>query len=247
MKKQLLRIFCLAIFIGLASCQIASAQYSLGIKGGLGIPNLTAGGNNPVSSGWSSRLGPYFGLIGQYSPNNWLDLQLQLNYASQGGKKNGEQAIPNPIGSVPPYLYANFNSEVKLNYLELPVLAKINLPLGRNWTFYVDAGPYVSYLLKAVNQNSGSSYIYLDQAETQQSPYPPTPQSFDSTLSITDQLKRFNTGIEGGIGISWILGNGKMFFEAGGNYGFINIQKYPQDGKNNTGSATLALGYLTNL
>jgi hypothetical protein len=227
--------------------QSVHAQFSLGIKGGLSIPNLTAGGNNPVSTGWSSRLGPYFGLIGEYSLSDRFDLQLQLNYSSQGGKKNGEQAIPNPVGSVPPYLYANFNSEVKLNYLELPVLARFKLPMGNDWAFYLFAGPYISYLLNAVNQNSGSSYIYLDQGETMQSPYPPTPQSFDSTLTITDQLERFNAGAAGGIGLQRKIGNGTVFFEAGGNYGFINIQKYPQDGQNHTGSATLTFGYLMKL
>ncbi|MCL2651795.1 MAG: outer membrane beta-barrel protein [Candidatus Azobacteroides sp.] len=48
-------------------------------------------------------------------------------------------------------LYANFNSRAHLDYLMLPVLAKFGWDLGqqKHWRIYVDAGPYISLLLKA--------------------------------------------------------------------------------------------------
>jgi len=48
-------------------------------------------------------------------------------------------------------LYANFNSRAHLDYLMLPVLAKFGWDLGtqKHWRVYVDAGPYISLLLKA--------------------------------------------------------------------------------------------------
>ena len=48
-------------------------------------------------------------------------------------------------------LYANFNSRANLDYLMLPVLAKFGWDLDhqKHWRIYVDAGPYISLLLKA--------------------------------------------------------------------------------------------------
>jgi hypothetical protein len=68
-----------------------------------------------------------------------------------------------PPGQAPPYLYADYKSEAKLNYLMIPLLAKFGL--------------------------------------------------------------------------------NNIFIEGGGNYGFLNIQKGSQNGKNNTGAATAVVGY----
>src|SRR3954468_5387414 len=72
----------------------AQSDFALGVKGGISIPNLKGSDNNPVSKGWSTRLGPYAGIIAELPLNNKLCLQVELNYSSQGGKKNGTLAIP---------------------------------------------------------------------------------------------------------------------------------------------------------
>jgi hypothetical protein len=65
---------------------------------------------------------------------------------------------------------------------------------------------------------------------------------------VKDDIKKFNVGIQGGIGFSMRFENeSKLVFSAGGNYGFIPIQKDEANGKNNTGAATVTLGYLINL
>ncbi|MGI8952716.1 MAG: porin family protein [Chitinophagaceae bacterium] len=252
MKKQIKRLFNIAIFLLIA--QTSFAQISLGVKGGISIPNLKApSGSNPVSSGWSSRQGPYFGVFSEFKISDHFALQLELNYSSQGGKKDGVQGIatsdffaPNPVPpGAPKYVYASFKNEAALNYIELPLLAKIIFPLGEKFSFFIDGGPYAGYLLKAKNISSGSSMVYLDKAETQ--PLPIGTQSFDSTADVTKNIKRFNAGIQGGIGIAVKLGNGELMLTGGGNYGLINIQKNADDGKNNTGAATVTLGYLIRL
>src|SRR3954468_1663947 len=116
--------------------QPASAQSNLylGVKGGISIPDLKGSDNNPVSKGWSTRLGPYAGIVGELKLSDKISIQGELNYSSQGGKKNGEKAIssaqlaksfglPLPPNS-PSYVYINCKSEAKLNYIELPVLLK---------------------------------------------------------------------------------------------------------------------------
>jgi hypothetical protein len=147
---------------------------------------------------------------------------------------------------VPTYLYANFNSEAKLDYLLIPILAKFgwNLDAQKKFRITVAAGPYIGFLLSAKQVTSGNSNIYLDPAG--KDTLPVGSQPFNQTTDIKDQLNTTNFGVEGSVGIEYFLGamhHDKIFFEAGGNYGFLNIQKGSANGKNNTGAATLMLGY----
>ncbi len=232
--------------------QLCFSQLSIGAKAGISIPNLKSGSTgNPVSSGWSSRQGPYFGLVAQMALTKHFGLQSEINYSSQGGKKNGLQAIaasdfinPVPLG-FPPYVYANYNSEAKLNYLEVPVMLKATFPFAKIFSFFAEAGPYGGLLLSAKNVSSGSSNVYADKAETL--PLTPQPESFDQSMDIKDQLNKFNFGIQGGIGFMMKLPGGSLMLTGGGNYGFVPIQKNEDHGKDNTGAATVTLGYLFNL
>jgi len=229
---------------------LAQKRIDIGIKGGLSIPNLTTGSTaNPVNSGYGSRLGADFAMHAEFHLSKHFSFQPQLQYSQQGGRKDGNQAfvVPPgmaamfPPGEVPPYLYADYKSVARINYLMLSTLAKYRLPLGRSFTGYVAAGPFVSIVLSAKNISSGSSIIYLDAQQT--TPLVPTPQSVDNTENIKSDLRPVNAGINGHAGISYQLRMGAVFIEGGGNYGLITIQQNEANGKNNTGAATVSLGY----
>ena len=64
-----------------------------------------------------------------------------------------------------------------------------------------------------------------------------------TTRDIKDQLHKGNFGIEGDVGFAVNIGASKIFIEGGGNYGFLNIQKGSDNGKNNIGAATVRVGY----
>jgi hypothetical protein len=232
----------------------ANAQnVALGIQGGISIPNLTAGSGasaTPLSTGYSSRSGPDAGIYAEFKFSNLFSLQPTLEYSSQGGKKDGLQAFPTPTqvaqefpsGQSPQYLYANYNSTAKLNYLMLPILAKFGWNFKSSpFRFYVDAGPFLSYLVYAKQVTSGSSDFYTDPAGTM--PLPGGEQSFDNTQDIKDQIHKFNLGFEGNVGFAYKLKKSYIFIQGGGNYGFLNIQKVTEDGKNNTGAGTVSVGY----
>ena len=230
-------LLCLVVFNARAQ------NVALGIQGGISIPNLTAGssGSTPLSTGYSSRLGPDFGINAELKVSGLFSIQPQLEYSSQGGKKDGFQALPNPQPP-PTYLYATYNSEAKMNYLMLPVLAKFGWDFkGSPLRFFVDAGPFVSLLMSAHQVTSGSSEIYADPGKTE--PASPGPVPFDKTTDIKDQLHDANYGIEGNIGLAYRFKKSYLYIEAGGNYGFVNIQKVAEDGNNNTGAATVNIGY----
>lgn len=232
--------------IAILFSNISDAQtFSLGVRSGLSIPNLTAGGSekNPLNTGYKSRLGPDEAIFGEYHISSLFSLEAMLEYSSQGGKKTGMQAFTNPQGDQPPYLYANFKSEARLNYLLVPVLAKFGWNLSNHSPIriYFDAGPFAGFLLSAHQVTSGSSMVYADPQGTQ--PVSPSAQPFDANNDIKDQLNTFNFGVSGNLGFAYHFAKSNVFIEGGGNYGFLNIQKGTANGKNNTGAGTVALGY----
>lgn len=251
MKKLPLARIMLSIMLmpGLSICY-SQSRIDVGVKAGLSIPNLTSGSSdNPISTGYSSRLDADAAVHVEIYLNDRLSVQPQLEYSSQGGKKSGTQAftLPDemaqqfPPGQAPQYVYATYKSVAKMNYLMLPVFAKYHFIQGKRWNAYAAAGPFVSLLINAKNVTTGSSLIYLDSKKTQ--PITNKAQSFDYTDNVRDELRHFNAGISGHLGLSYKLEQGRVFIEAGGNYGFIDIQKNDVNGKNKTGAAVINIGY----
>ncbi|MET0634671.1 MAG: porin family protein [Chitinophagaceae bacterium] len=231
----------------------AQMDIDLGIKGGISIPNLTSGKeDNPINTGYKSRTGPAFAIYAEFHLTKKFSIQPELQYCAEGGKKNGNQAFALPAeispmfppGQAPRYLFADYRSTAKFNYLLLPILAKYHLPFNESWDFYVGVGPFASVLLNAKNITRGTSTIFLDPAHTQ--PLIPN-QSFDRKENIKDELHKFNAGVAGHLGIAYHLGGGSIFLEGGGNFGFINIQKGEENGKNKTGAGVIMIGYAIKL
>lgn len=246
---KLMRVIIVVLMLLGNQC-FAQKSMAFGFKAGLSIPNLTSGTkNNPISSGYGSRLDADVAIHAEFYLLKRFSIQPQLEYSSQGGKKNGVQAfaVPSemlsqfPPGEVPAYLYATYKSEARINYLLLPVLAKYYFINRKSWNAYGAAGPFVSLLLSAKNITRGSSNVYLDEQESQ--PITSEPQSFDSDENVRKDLHPFNTGISGFLGISYKLSEGSLFIEGGGNFGWVDIQKDKTNGSNKTGAAAITLGY----
>jgi hypothetical protein len=248
--KKIAFVLLLTVVAGILT--VAHAQkFTVGVKGGLSIPNLTSGeSDNPLSSGYSSRIGANYGVYGEYHVSPLFSVSVGAEYSSQGGQKNKFQAfsVPANLQSYLPgitYLYANYDSKAKLNYLLVPILARLNIALSKKSPFsvYVAVGPFAGILLNAHQVTSGSDFVYLDAAGTQTLSSTQL-YDFDNTENIKSDLHSFNVGVEGLIGISCrITRTSSLFFEGGGNYGFIPIQKDSANGKNRTGAATINLGY----
>ncbi len=227
----------------------AQGRVDVGIKAGLSVPNLTSGDSgNPINSGYSSSTGPAAAVFAEFYLSERFSIQPELQYCAEGGKKNGEQAftVPPeyavffPPGELPQYLYADYNSSARFNYLILPVLAKYHFFGSSPWDLYVAGGPFVSMLLSAENKTTGTSNIYRD-AGHQVMLAPGI--SFDRTTDIKNDLHKVNAGVNAFVGIARHFGRSSVLFEAGGNYGLINIQKGEINGKNKTGAFVLSLGY----
>jgi hypothetical protein len=242
-------------FISFFAVDTARAQsWQFGVKGGLSLPNLTsAGGASEVSKGYRTISGPDFALFGDRKLSGQFSVEADLEWSTQGGQKSGLQtipAIPDLAQYFPPvtqYLYANFMSTVRLQYLMLPVMLKYDMDLGNSdrWKLYVDGGVFGGLLITANASAAGSSKIYLDKEETQ--PIGSLEVNFDSTGSIKNQLHKGNFGVEGNLGLLYQMSSMGVFAEVGGNYGFIDLQKNKQNGINHTGALIFRLGLFLKL
>ncbi len=228
-----------------SSSDTTAQKFSLGVLGGINIPDLSGGSGNPLSKDYSSRIGEAFGLTASYPICTHFALRIDALYSSEGGKRNGAQAFelnPNPEAPAGSYLYATFDNQSILNYFEVPVMLKYIINIGSSSKFYIDLGPMVGFLLNAQQKTSGNSYVYEDTAETM--PVTPGPQSFNATTTVTSSINPVNFGFTGGIGIKQGVGFGMIFLDIRGAYGLTYVQKnIAADGNNHIGNLLFALGY----
>jgi len=252
MKK--FRLYLCAAAVCISFTPLSAQNISIGGRAGISIPNLTAGSGSsktPTNTGYSSRIGGDFALFADIKFSKLFSLRPMLEYSSQGGKKDGYQAFNTPpeyvaafpAGTAPKYLYADFKNESKLNYLLIPILANFgwNLPQQSNFRLYANAGPFVGFLLSAKQVTKGTSMIFMDPNGL--IPVSQAPESFDEKTNVKSSLHHFNVGAEANVGVSYQLKKSNVFIEGGFNYGFANIQKGSENGKNHTGAGIVALGY----
>ena len=249
------RIGAAVVFVGLLLIGCAAgfaAEVVVGAHGGISIPNLRGSETDLYSRGFTSRQGPYFGLTADIGLAPGFSLAVDLNFTSQGGLRTGMQPItmelpaglPIPPGTI---LYADFRNETVLDYIEVPVLARYTF--GKKVRFFVGAGPYVGFLVRAVALTEGTSAIYLDESGTMPVIIPPAtePAEFDLTAEtdVKESLETVNLGLAGGGGMSLPLGPGDLVLEARFQLGLTTLQKNPEtDGHTQTGAIIVSLGYV---
>ena len=230
----------------------SAGDIMLGLHGGLCIPNLRGKDTDIFSRNFTSRKGPYFGLTADFALASGFSLAVDLDYTSQGGKRAGMQPItmdlpdglPLPPGTL---LYADFNNETILDYIEVPVLARYTF--GRKVRAFLQAGPYAGYLFRAKALTAGTSALFLDEAGTMPIVIPPATEPLQVDLgaetNVRDSLVKFNVGVAGGAGVLIPLGAGDLVLEARFQLGLTTLQKDPDtDGHTQTGAIVVSLGYI---
>ena len=176
-----------------------------------------------------------------------------MNFAGNGGKRNGVQPITSTIPGLPQlpigaYYYADFKNEAVLNYLEVPALVKYRFNPKSKAGFYGNIGVFYGRLLSAKTKTSGSSTIYLDKNRTPllippaNQPLPPI--SFDATTNIKNDLNKNNFGVTGGGGVEFRKGKNRFFVDARVSYGLLSIQRDTvRNGSSQTGNLIISVGY----
>lgn len=114
---------------------VHSQEIGFGLKGGLNLSTLSFSETHDRSS--SGRTAFHVGVVAEIPITEKFSVQPELLYSAEGGKYviGGSTSVPN-------------NLEEKIDYLNLPVMAKYYLVDG----FAVEAGPQLGYLV------SGKTY-----------------------------------------------------------------------------------------
>ena len=259
---------------------ISIAQVKIGGKVGYSIGRITDNSDNIYTEDYESSSGVDIGIFVEYPVDDLFSLQLEVLYTQRGGERTGLQPIPtaalSDFGSIEQFnymlslqgkgpvtdsnpMYADFNNVSDLNYIEIPILGKLGW--GETWRWYVEAGPYVGFLINANQSTSGTSLITLDAegrdplivANPNYNPSDPStgplwvpvpPQSFDAETGTENELNTYNFGFHAGTGIIRKLGD-KHEVYAGfrGSWGARTIQKDKVFGESHVGGLVFSLGY----
>ncbi|GAB3531017.1 hypothetical protein GCM10027443_12620 [Pontibacter brevis] len=168
MKKLLL------LFFALATVYTADAQATFGVRAGGNLSNLA--GDVTDDSRFNNKFGWHAGVTANFGiVEDFFSIQPELYYSNKGFRNSEEDFEIDA-------LTYNRKGSVNYNYLELPVLARINAgPL------YFEGGPVASYLLSVNNRT---------ETTINGSPDPTA-----VNRSSTEGLTRFELGYAAGIGL----------------------------------------------
>ncbi|REJ78123.1 MAG: PorT family protein [Acidobacteria bacterium] len=229
------------------------ADVFIGFKGGVSIPQLSGGEDNEISRDYKSRLAPNFGAFFDIPVSERFSVQPEVNFAGQGGTRNGMQPVTQDIPGLPPlppgnFYYADFDNEAVLNYLEIPVLAKYKFgPTGKP-RFYVNGGVFYGRLVSAETKTRGTSTLFLDRDGTipvllppNGDPFPAIP--FDADTDVKGDINSNNFGFTGGGGFEIPFGANYLMFDARVSRGIVDIQRDPINGRSQTGNVVISLGW----
>lgn len=240
----------------------------IGFRVGYSLSKLNDSNENIYAADYESVSGVDYGLTVEFVQSELISVRTELNYTQRNGKRTGmqplgENELSNQLNQFYPFinypaitnenpLWADFEAEQKLSYLEIPVLAKFGW--GDNFRFYTEVGPYVGILVKATQSTSGTSQIYLDE-DGQNPVFVPVSddlsdfvvlpaQSLDADTDIKGDLKTINFGAIAGIGAIKKLGEkSEISLDVRASYSIGYVQIDEVFGKSHIGGVIVSLGY----
>jgi hypothetical protein len=214
----------LALTFGALAATAATAQ--VGIKAGANISTMAEEGQGITQDDVQNHAvtGAVVGLTFNMNIADIISIQPELLFSQSGGSNTY-----NLLGTVT-------KNQYKINYLELPVLAKVKFGNSNNQGIgvHIAAGPWIGYALSG-NYNSKTTFNENVISEVDR----------NYTFDDQDNTQRLNYGLIGAAGISF----GHLTIDARYNYGLNNL--LDKDANNNndnkpvlqTRGVALTLGY----
>jgi hypothetical protein len=202
--KRLMSVALAALCVAVLLPQTLSAGF--GIKGGYSLSKFTTAPVGGIFSNIPSSVGGIFFSLG-LGP---LAIQPEVLYVRMGGKI---EILEDSL-------------EERLDYIQVPVLLKLNvIPVGPIRPF-IYAGGYGAYLLKA-------NEVTLMDGVTDES-------------VVTEDYQKYDYGVVGGAGLTFKLPGISISIEGRYNYGLKNILADPSAGeavKNRSLMALVGIGF----
>ncbi len=161
----------------------ASAQWSLGIKGGWDYTTITRSNADRIDESYSGFSGFDAGIQARYGFTDWFALRADLSVMRRSHRMDRNLNYLDPV-------FTNHHNY----YLMLPVLADFSFG-GENLRGHAMLGGYVGYWLR--ERRVGETYWMTD--------YYVFFDNFNEVREFTSEDRRFNAGLIGGIGLSYKL------------------------------------------
>jgi hypothetical protein len=203
-RQQMMRMYAMLAVLLVVCTTSASAQgLGKGVRGGVNFSttNTTIEGDSS-SLDWELR-GVFGGFV-TWRAFSWIELQPEVLYSMKGAKHEEFDIV----------------SKLLLDYLDVPVLARISRRSATARSWYVVGGPSFGYLLRARTRADFGSAI--------------------EEIDIIDDMERFDLAIVGGAGLEFrrILIDGRY------SHGLSNIDKLSgNDGKGTNRAVSVTVGY----
>jgi hypothetical protein len=281
MKMKLKIVTVAALIAAIFTVELAQSQIRIGAKAGYSIGKISDNSDNIYTEEFKSTDGIDAGITAEFVISELFSIQTELLYTQRGGERNGLQPIPTselvraleenglsieqldqlamlqgrgPVTNTDP-LYAVFDSETRLEYLEIPLMGKLGW--GTDWRFYVEAGPYIGFLLSSKQVTGGDSQFYLDSSGNVPLGFPNplypnlgpefipiASRSFEAQTATKDQLNDINFGFHAGAGLVRKLNEKhSVYLGFRGSWGGIALQKDKDFGETKIGGLVFSFGY----
>lgn len=176
----------------LAGASFTSYSQSISVGPKLGVTNATGAGDD-LPNDVEGINGFTGGIFIKYSTGNIFAFQPEILYVRKGGYWNEG---------------ANLNYELTIDYLEIPLLAKFQIPVTDKLFPFVYAGPYGAFQLN--NETQGQVF-------------------FVQTNGSAD-LKDFDAGLALGAGFDFEFSDFYFGFDARYDIGMVNIFEEDSNG-----------------
>jgi hypothetical protein len=183
MKKLIVIAIVFTLLFGAANLFAqTSAITGKGFKLGLNLAKSTGSD----ATGAKTRVGGIFGGFMTYSINDLFAIQPELFFSAKGSKRD----------------VTGGTASVKLNYLEIPVLFRVQLAGGTKFKPNFYAGPEIGFLLTAK--------------------YSP---ASGSDMDVKNDYKSTDFGLIGGVGAEYPIGSGKLLIDIRYDAGLSKVVK----------------------
>ncbi len=197
-----LKTFFAALFVALLlmstnNSQAQTYKWEFGPEAGVGIRSLRLDPKDTTDT-YKTGIGFMGGLAVQYNISPTFSLKLGAAYE----RKGADLEATTTVGGVS----TTIKGQQNIDFVSIPLLAKIYFGTGKKTRFFVNAGPYLGILLG--NKIKTDAYSTVPESE----------------VDIKDSTKKIDFGLAGGLGVQFLVGTNMGFtVEARDNFGLTNL------------------------
>jgi hypothetical protein len=186
-----MRLCSIVVALTVLTGGVAAAQEqpaAVGVKAGMNFSNLNFEGDGETVS-LDQRKGFVGGLFVVWPATSRVALQTEALYSQKGAQMEEGSA----------------SGKIKLDYIDVPVLARFSSPVSGGTSFHVFAGPSFSFRVSAKAESK-----FEDEEESE---------------DIDDDVERFDFGVVAGAGLEF----GRFVIDGRYTWGLSNINKDETD------------------